>query len=71
MPFVRDPWGIRRLSVGEVARLQGYDITHGLFPEIPETEKYRLLGNAVCVGLARLIGSMCAEILNARGGMNG
>ncbi len=71
VPFVKDPWGIRRLSIGEVARLQGYDITHSLFPEIPETEKYRLLGNAVCVGLARLIGSMCADILNARGAMNG
>jgi len=62
VPFVRDRWGIRRLSVNEVARLQGFDnIT---FPDdIPETEQYRLLGNAVCVNLARLVASVCATAL--------
>ena len=29
VPFVRDAWGIRRLSVDEVARLQGFDTTDG------------------------------------------
>lgn len=67
VPFVRDPWGIRRLSVSEVARLQGFDDKDGLFPKIPETEQYRLLGNSVCVGLARLVGKTCARILDDRG----
>ncbi len=63
VPFVRDQWGIRRLSINEVARFQGFDGTDELFPDMPSSEQYRLLGNAVCVGLARLVGSLCAEIL--------
>ena len=55
VPFVRDAWGVRRLSVDEVARLQGFDNADGLFPNIPATEQYRLLGNSVCVGLAHLV----------------
>ncbi len=64
VPFVRDAWGIRRLSVDEVARLQGFDTADNLFPNLPATEQYRLLGNSVCVGLAHLVGNMCVEILN-------
>ena len=64
VPFVRDAWGVRRLSVEEVARLQGFDTADNLFPKLPATEQYRLLGNSVCVGLAHLVGNMCVEILN-------
>ncbi len=63
VPFVRDSWGIRRLSVAEVAQLQGFDAQDSLFPDIPRPERYRLLGNAVCVHLARLVGAICADIL--------
>ncbi len=66
VPFVRDSWGIRRLSVEEVARLQGFDETESLFPDMPAAEKYRLLGNAVCVHLARLVGQACADILDGQ-----
>ena len=61
--FVRDRWGIRRLRVEEVARFQGFESPDTLFPDIPEKERYRLLGNAVCAKLARLVGTRCAEIL--------
>ena len=64
VPFIRDSWGIRRLSVAEVARLQGFDSREQLFPDMPTAEQYRLLGNAVCVHLAHLVGSICAEILD-------
>ena len=63
VPFVRDSWGIRRLSVEEVARLQGFDAAGSLFPDMPTPEKYRLLGNAVCVHLAQLVGQACADTL--------
>lgn len=63
VPFVRDPWGIRRLRVEEVARFQGFESPDALFPDIPEKERYRLLGNAVCAKLARVIGTRCAMIL--------
>lgn len=63
VPFIRDQWGIRRLSVMEVARFQGFDTSTELFPTIPLAEQYRLLGNAVCVHLARLVTRACADIL--------
>ena len=66
VPFVLDEWGIRRLSVAEVARLQGFEEPQ--FPEdIPVAERYRLLGNAVCVELARLAGKACAKALREAG----
>ena len=63
VPFVRDAWGIRRLSVKEVAVLQGFDGEEPLFPAIPVQEQYRLIGNAVCVHLAHLIAHECAAVL--------
>ncbi|MDE0712019.1 MAG: DNA (cytosine-5-)-methyltransferase [Rhodospirillales bacterium] len=70
VPFVRDSWGIRRLSVSEVAALQGFNVAGGLFPNIPVAEQYRLLGNAVCVDLAHLIGNACANILIGQANAN-
>lgn len=63
VPFVRDRWGIRRLTVPEVARLQGFEVEHDLFPTIPIQQQYRLLGNAVCVGLALSVAEICEAIL--------
>lgn len=67
VPFVCDPWGIRRLTVDEVAQLQGFDVSTQLFPDIPVQQQYRLLGNAVCVALAQTIARQCAKILKERG----
>ena len=64
VPFIRDPWGIRKLSVSEVACLQGFNPQEQLFPDMPTAEQYRLLGNAVCVHLAHLVGGICVEIIN-------
>ena len=64
VPFVRDKWGIRRLSVDEVASLQGFETDNPLFPPaVPEKDRYRLVGNAACVHLTALVGSACAQIL--------
>ena len=63
VPFVRDAWGNRRLSVREVAQLQGFDRTESLFPDIPSPDQYRLLGNAVCVRLAQVVAQTLATIL--------
>ena len=64
VPFIRDAWGIRRLSVVEVARLQGFQAEKDLFPNIPEAEQYRLLGNSVCASLSHLVGRICETILS-------
>ena len=64
VPFIRDDWGIRKMSVGEVAGLQGFDAHEPLFPnDVPETERYRLVGNAACVHLTALVGMECLRIL--------
>lgn len=64
VPFIRDRWGIRRLGLDEVAHLQGFDDVANLFPaDTPSAEKYRLLGNAVCVKLAANLASQCLQIL--------
>jgi len=64
VPFIRDEWGIRRLGVDEVARLQGFNDPEDLFPaEITITERYRLLGNAVCADLATVAARHCMTVL--------
>ena len=64
VPFIKDEWGIRKLSVDEVARLQGFATDTPLFPEdVPANARYRLVGNAAHVGLSQLIASACREIL--------
>ena len=65
VPFVKDQWGIRRLRINEVAQLQGFDV-EDLFPELPDNEKYRLLGNAVCPKLAQVVGGTCFSELQQR-----
>ena len=69
VPFVRDDWGIRKLAVDEIARLQGFSETGDLFPDIPLPDQYRLLGNAVCVGLATLVARQCLSILEVEAGL--
>ena len=65
VPFVRDKWGVRKLSVDEVASLQGFETdSHPLFPPaVPEKDRYRLIGNAACIHLTALVGSACMQIL--------
>ena len=63
VPFIRDRWGIRRLTVDEVAQLQGFGEPQTLFPDIPQAERYRLLGNAVCPKLAEIVADVCVKIL--------
>ena len=63
VPFIRDDWGIRRLTIEEVARLQGFDTSVSLFPDLTPQARYRLLGNAVCPKLARLVADECFQHL--------
>ena len=63
VPFCKDRWGIRKLSPVETARLQGFD-DKDVFPdEMSNAQKYRLVGNAVCVSLAQLVGETILEHL--------
>lgn len=47
VPFVKDRWGVRKLTVEECASLQGFD-PRGLFPDTVKVgARYRMIGNAV------------------------
>ena len=60
VPFIRDRWGIRRLTVAECAALQGFE--NFSFPtEIPEKECYRQIGNAVSLPVAEQLAVACAR----------
>lgn len=50
VPFLVDPWGIRRLSVDEVALLQCVKPNELRFPAgLSDSAKLKMLGNAVCI----------------------
>lgn len=63
VPFVKDSWGIRRLTVSECAALQGF---RGYkFPkDVPVFEQYRQIGNAVSVPVAEKLGKECVRLVN-------
>ena len=62
VPFVRDRWGIRRLTVDECAKLQGFN--NYIFPDsVPQRERYRQIGNAVSVPIAAKLGLECARLV--------
>lgn len=55
VPFVKDRWGIRKLTVEECASLQGFE-PRGLFPDTVRTgARYRMIGNAVTQSVAQEI----------------
>lgn len=64
VPVIRDPWGIRKLTVEECLRLQGFDPESFVFPPaLSRSRRYRQIGNAVAVPVARLLARACAAVL--------
>ena len=62
VPFIRDRWGIRRLTVSECANLQGFD--DYIFPDsVPQKERYRQIGNAVSVPVVARLGKECFRLV--------
>ncbi len=61
VPFIKDRWGTRRLTVKECAALQGLeDFT---FPEeVLDKERYRQIGNAVSLPVAKQLATACARL---------
>ncbi len=58
VPFIRDRWGIRRLTVEECAMLQGFE--GFVFPqEVSDNECYRQIGNAVSLPVAEQLAEAC------------
>lgn len=64
VPFIRDRWGVRKLTVDECARLQGFDPA-GLFPtSLKPGAKYRMIGNAVTQQVAHALSNAIACTLS-------
>lgn len=56
VPFVSDAWGVRRLTVQECLRLQGFRLGEFYFPnDIIDSEQYEMIGNAVTVDAAQIV----------------
>ncbi len=65
VPVIRDPWGIRKLTPQECLRLQGIDVEQFVFPpELSRSQKYKQIGNAVTVPLARKLAAECRRQLD-------
>ena len=67
VPFISDRWGIRKLTVPECARLQGFGEPDELFPEeIPDNARYKMIGNAVTQTVAETLATQALELLTQR-----
>ena len=66
VPFVKDRWGVRKLTVDECATLQGFD-PMGLFPPATKPQAcYRMIGNAVTEPIAEALASSTVRTLRTQ-----
>lgn len=66
VPFIKDRRGIRRLTVEECARLQGFDGME--FPDsVPSAKRYKQIGNAVSVPVVTELVHECIRTMNRWG----
>ena len=67
VPFVQDEWGIRKLTVEECAKLQGFEEPNNLFPAlVPANAKYMMIGNAVTQAVAQSLADRALSLLKSR-----
>ena len=63
-PVIRDRWGIRKLTVAECARLQGYDESWFQMPsDIRRSSQLKQIGNSVTVPLVIRLARQCLATL--------
>lgn len=67
VPFIKDKWGIRHLTVEECATLQGFDEPKSIFPsDLPDNVKYRMIGNAVSQPVAEKLALEARRVIEIR-----
>jgi len=65
VPVIKDKWGIRKLTIMECARLQGFDESwFKIPPNISKTQLYKQLGNAVSIPVAQKLAKICINLLS-------
>ena len=69
IPVIRDAWGIRKLTLRECARLQGFDDSLVFQDETPLYSRYRQIGNSVTVAVVRRLAAECRRLLEEMEGM--
>lgn len=66
VPVIKDQWGIRKLTPTECLRLQGFDDKTFSFPtDVPRSQQYKQIGNAVTVPLVERLASECLRLLKS------
>lgn len=64
VPLVKDNLGIRKLTPNECLRFQGFDENFS-FPDIPESQKYKQIGNSITVKVVReILNNIFKEIIH-------
>ena len=64
VPVIVDDWGLRKLTPGECARLQGFEGEFASFPEdMTRIQRYKQIGNSVTVPLVEKLAKSCIAIL--------
>ncbi len=63
VPCVKNHWGVRKLTIRECARLQGFPESFKL--PVPMTQAYKQLGNAVTVPVIKSIATEISKILSS------
>ena len=64
VPVIKDKWGIRKLTVRECARLQGFDDDWFVIPStISKAQIYKQIGNSVSVPLVQKLAKICIKAI--------
>ena len=64
VPFVRDDYGIRRLSVTECLRLQGFPSNFSFGGALPDSAKLKMIGNSVNPKLIEVLTRQIVKDIN-------
>ena len=62
VPFIRDDFGIRRITPYECLALQGFPKEYS-FPDIPSTSAYKQCGNTVCVPIIKALAKEISYVI--------
>lgn len=63
VPFIRDDFGIRKITPYECLALQGFPKEYS-FPDIPSTSAYKQCGNTVCVPIINALSKQIKQSLS-------
>lgn len=64
VPVIKDRWGIRKLTIRECARLQGFDDSWFKIPDnVSKSQLYKQIGNSVSIPLVRKLAKICIKAI--------